>query len=463
MVRFTELGRMVLVFFLCFFLIGYVHGSASMFMIASFCLLILFVALFLAWYGLRGIRCHRTLPGSTIFSHDPLDTTIVLTEPTARWRMLEVYDTTTNLLTGQTTHRHMAVMPEGAHSLFVSAAGVRQQARRHGDTERIAEIADVMHFPLRGHYRLGPFRINSYDPFGLLYLQRAFRTTEEVIVYPHPLPMPEIALSGGLGPRQLSEVRPVGHVGESADFHGIRPYVQGDDLRRVHWKSTAHTGKLAVKEFEYHASGAVQVILDLDGRVQSGHDERSTLEAAITLGASVLHHALSTGNQAGLLTTGKTVVTLPQESGQRQLHRALEALALAKADGTVTLAQALASGEAAPSSGRCTTVVITSSVDTAIIGPLMRLRGRSAQVLLVLLNAQSFADAQVNPSVWQNSLPARTLQRLFLRHRTAKPARDESAHQALLHAAAAGGIDVYPVTATLPLHQVLQRIRTRFL
>ena len=109
----------------------------------------------------------------------------------------------------------------------------------------------------------------------------------------------------GMRGRQNTEIRQGGRAGESADFHGIRPYVQGDDLRRVHWKATAHTGKMAIKEFEYRYTGAVQVILDLQHGVHAGQRDYATLESSITLAASMLNHVISLGNQAGLFTTGK--------------------------------------------------------------------------------------------------------------------------------------------------------------
>jgi len=462
---FTDLGRVVVIFFLVFFLVGFVHGSPLMYMIALFCLAVICISSFLAWFSLRGLHIKRVLPGSTTFSGDPLDAKIILSEAIPHWRLLELFDQHTNLITGHTIHRRMAVMTEGARSGSTTVAGARQPAKRLPHNERQTEIHDTMRFAQRGHYRLGPLTVFSYDPFGLIYIKRDFRDTEEMVVYPHPLPMPEIVFTG-LGGRQTNEVRPVGHVGETADFHSIRPYTHGDDLRRVHWKSTAHTGKLAVKEYEFHSSGAVNLILDLQSGIHCGNNDFSTLEASITLAASMLNYVLGAGNQAGMLSTGEQVISLQPESGQRQMHRALEALALARDNGHTSLAQALASEEGTRS-GRCTTIVITPTTDKGIIGPLLTLRGRSAQVLLVLLNPRGFYQAEQdflksNRSIWSLAAQPINIKRglqSLTGHRQRIPA--ESDHQALKQAVAAAGIEFYPIDASIPIHQALQGIRTR--
>jgi len=320
-----------------------------------------------------------------------------------------------------------------------------------------------MRFARRGHYRLGPLLVTGHDPLGLCSLTRLVPAGLDVIVYPRPLPIPELVLGGGLG-RQNNEVRPIGHAGETADFHGIRPYVQGDDLRRVHWKATAHTNKLAIKEFEYRISGAVQVILDLQHGVHVGQRDFSTLETSVTLATSLLNHVLSTGNQAGMLATGAQLISLPSESGQRQLHRALEALALAKDDGVISVAQAI-SGSADGSSRRNTTIVITPATDTDIIGPLLTLRGRSAQVLLVLLDPAAYLEAEQEQqrkplnllTIATTPLDLKGLRNLV----GAKPPSTHEEHHTLMRAAAAAGIDVYPISPNVPLHQALQGIRMR--
>ncbi len=463
MVNLSSLGRLLSVFGVCFFVIGWVHASALMYMVALFCFVALFGGAYLAWRSLKKLSCRRQIMTATVFSGDPLEGSLFFTEQLSRWRMLEIYDQHTNQITGDTTRRRMALMTEREGVTVALVSGARQAVRFDLAGRRVTEVRDVIRFARRGFYHLGPLTIYGNDPFGLCYLARTFKAEHDIIVYPRPLPIPDLVLQGMRG-RQNTEIRPVGRAGESADFHGIRPYVQGDDLRRVHWKATAHTGKLAIKEFEYRFTGAVQVILDLQRGIHSGARDFSTLEAAITLAASVLNHVISKGNQAGLFATGGQLVSLAQESGQRQLHRALETLALAKDDGTISLAQALASDEAY-ATRRCTAIVITPTLDKAVISSLLSLHARSAQVLLVLFDPYSFYAAERAAHRPHNSLLSLARSPLTLKGLTGKtpplsPATHE-AHLELLHSATAAGIEVFPISANVPLHQALQGIRMR--
>jgi len=458
----SNLGRMVGLFGVCFFLIGYVHASSIMYMIALFCVAVLLAGVFFAWLSLRDISCDRQATGATVFSGDPLEGKVRLTERHSRWRLLEIHDQHVNRVSRHVTHRRMTLLTEAPPRNTAIVAGARQALRPEG-RGRVLEVRDMMRFARRGHYHLGPLIIRGHDPLGLCALTRTVSAELDVIVYPRPLSIPEMMLSGGAG-RQQNEVRSLGHAGDSADFHGIRPYVEGDDLRRVHWKATAHTGKLAIKEYAYRMSGAVQVVLDLQKALHVGEQDFSTLETSITLAASILNHVITAGNQAGMLATGAQLVSLPPESGQRQMHRALEALALAKDDGAIAIAQALAGSENM-ATRRCTTIVITPTADTGIIGPLMALRGHAGRVLLVLLDRASYLEAEQEARAPRNQLVALATAPIDLKGlrglitRTPAPTREE--HARLLHAAAAAGIDVFPISANIPLHQALQGIRMR--
>ncbi|HOF87070.1 MAG TPA: DUF58 domain-containing protein [Armatimonadota bacterium] len=463
MVVLTQLGRLVGLFALAFFLIGFVHSSLYMYMIALFCLAALVAGGVFAWLATRDLRCRRALPGAVTFSGDPLESRLHIIERRRRWRILDIFDHLINLTTGLERHRKMSVLMEGSQPRAL-ISGAREPLQPTLDGAREVVVRDALRFPRRGLYRLGPLTVHAYDPLGLVYLPSTLPGQHEVIVYPQPIPFPELML-GGAGGRQTMEVRPVGRAGESADFHGIRPYVQGDDLRRVHWKATAHTGKLAIKEYEYRHSGAVQVILDLQAGVYLGEGEYASLETAITLAASILDHVLQAGNQAGLFATGGNVTTLPPESGQRQRHRALEALALAKDDGPTGIAKALTSG-AIPLSRRCTTIVITPTVDTSVVGALLALRGRAAQVMLVLLDARTYHEVEQEANKPKNPLLALatapiTLSGLTGANGVRRSLPTSAEHRALLHAAAAAGIDVLPVSAHAPLHHVLHAMRMR--
>jgi len=98
------------------------------------------------------------------------------------------------------------------------------------------------------------------------------------------------------------------------------------------------------------------------------------------------------GNSLSLMSTGAEGFLLPMDRGEHQFHKALEHLAVAKADGPTDFASALASrlSEIPPAS---TVFAVTPSADPRLAHPLLMLRGAAAHVTTVLIAAHTFGDA----------------------------------------------------------------------
>ena len=140
----------------------------------------------------------------------------------------------------------------------------------------------------RGRYDVGPTVVELRDPFGIARRQVAAGPADEVVVYPRVVALGEgPPLAGHLGTGNDGPPRP----GPSGDeLANIREYVQGDDLRRVHWRSTAHRGRLMVRQEENRQRPEAVVLLD---RARDRHvvtAAASSFETMITAAASVLWH-----------------------------------------------------------------------------------------------------------------------------------------------------------------------------
>ncbi|MFO7631541.1 MAG: DUF58 domain-containing protein [Caldilinea sp.] len=182
----------------------------------------------------------------------------------------------------------------------------------------------------RGVFRLGPHHIEMGDPFGLFRATQRHTDFENVLIYPRVVQLPEVEL-----PRGGAD----GHTRWRRSLHGARPaasirdYAPGDSLRLVHWPTTAHRGRLTMKELEQEPSGDVWIVLDLDAAVQRGEGAESTLEYAIMLAASMAAEMASGADRraVGLLTaSGEEVITLAPQAGQAQLWAIMAALAPAR-------------------------------------------------------------------------------------------------------------------------------------
>jgi len=154
----------------------------------------------------------------------------------------------------------------------------------------------------RGRYTIGPVRIRLRDPFGLAERTRRYRTTDDVVVYPA---IESLAVGDGRGIRQGAEasaVRRAFHRGE--EFYTMRTYVVGDDLRHVHWPSTAHRGALMVRQHELPWTARAAVYLDCRAHLHRGTGPRGTFERGVSAAASLLIHLRDLRYDLRLITDG---------------------------------------------------------------------------------------------------------------------------------------------------------------
>lgn len=140
----------------------------------------------------------------------------------------------------------------------------------------------------RGQFTVGPATVRLRDPFGVAQRPVRFGHADEVIVYPPvwllPPTVPRIGRHGAAGDRS---VRPLSASGE---FANVREYIRGDDLRKVHWKSTAHRGKLMVKQDESSQRPEATLLVDLRRAAHRGSGATSTFEQALAAAASAAYH-----------------------------------------------------------------------------------------------------------------------------------------------------------------------------
>lgn len=126
-----------------------------------------------------------------------------------------------------------------------------------------ASSAQVLELPPqpRGIVRIGPATTVRSDPIGLLRREHAFDDVHDLYVHPRTVPVP--STSAGLI-RDLDGSPTTRLVDADMSFHAIREYAPGDSRRQVHWKSTAKTGRLMVRQYEESRRSRMAVVLGLD-------------------------------------------------------------------------------------------------------------------------------------------------------------------------------------------------------
>jgi uncharacterized protein (DUF58 family) len=237
---------------------------------------------------------------------------------------------------------------------------------------------------VRGEFNLGPVTVVSGDPFGLFHRQRKLDISGKVIVYPAITPLYSFArLPGELpGGSVQSQRAPF----STPNASGVRDYQPGDGLSRIHWLSSARQRRLMVKEFDLDPLSDVWLMLDLDDQVQAGSGPDSTEEWAVSVAASLASYFVGRQRQVGLVTQRHV---LAADRGERQLHKLLDTLAVARSDSSVPLEQLILSEDVRFERGT-TVVVITPSTDERWLATCSLLISRRVAVLAVLLEASTF-------------------------------------------------------------------------
>ncbi|MFZ4184661.1 DUF58 domain-containing protein [Streptomyces sp. R02] len=168
------------------------------------------------------------------------------------------------------------------------------------------EVSYRVRSDLRGRYPLGPLQLRLSDPFGMCELNRSFSSYDTLTVTPRVEALPPVRLSGESKGYGDGLQRSLALAGE--DDVIPRGYRYGDDLRRVHWRSTARYGELMVRREEQPQRARCTVLLDTRAVAYDGVGPDSPFEWAVSGTASVLVHMLERGFSVRLLTdTGDSV------------------------------------------------------------------------------------------------------------------------------------------------------------
>ena len=266
----------------------------------------------------------------------------------------------------------------GSRPRFV-LEGVRHGWRR--------QVGYQVRSDVRGRFELGPMRVRVSDPFGLVAVDRAFQTSVPLTVTPRTVPLPAIPLGGAW--TGSGDNRPRAFATGSAEDVTVREYRRGDDLRRVHWRSSARMGELMVRREEQPWQSRATLFLDNRAVAHRGRGVASSLETAVSAAASIAVHLGHRGFTVRLVTaTG-------EEAGGAWHLRDAEL-------SSRTLLEALAVVEAAPAprvdSAWLTehgtgglTVAVLGAVAVSDLPMLRRMQHHAGAALAIALDVDAWA------------------------------------------------------------------------
>jgi uncharacterized protein (DUF58 family) len=156
-----------------------------------------------------------------------------------------------------------------------------------------------------GHFKLGPIAGRFADPFGMAKATHHLGAPTEVVVWPETVPLNVSGISGLVSRR--SGFSP----SDASDDATLREYVPGDDLRRIHWPTTARRGTAFVRAAEGHMSTPVQLYVD-PYLINNNATKNWTLEHVGSLGCSLLE----AGHPVRVLGSSEMDFITCQETGR---------------------------------------------------------------------------------------------------------------------------------------------------
>ncbi|HHX41725.1 MAG TPA: DUF58 domain-containing protein [Armatimonadetes bacterium] len=382
------------------YLVSAILGSAQLYFMGTMLLGICIVAFFFAHFSLRGITVERTA-----------------TTPVARGDQVEVRVEVTNRdRLPKLFVRVRCPMPEWlrAEQETVAIAGLWP-----GQRSTVRVYARALK---RGRYALPPVEVVGADPLDLFQRLARFRAPQEVVVHPTPEAAPSLEL---LGDDLLGTVAPrrVMRPGHGLDFHGLREYRPGDDVRAIDWKATARLSRLITIEFEPTQVGDLVILLDNREKLQIGTGPNSTLERAISLAAGAAAAVLEGRGSVHLRALGDgAATTVSAAAGDMRVL--MDALAGIRAEeGSL---QALVPEDVR---GR-TVLLVTPSAGPEVVATVRQATAGGGQAVALLLDR----------AAWTEERPASGIGRYFRRDAAADG--DAESMAAMLHDAGARALVV---------------------
>lgn len=279
----------------------------------------------------------------------------------------------------------------------------------------------IHQFKRRGLFTLGPTRLLTGDPFGIYSLTLYDLQASSILVTPPQLPLShlQVAPGGWAGDRQ----RRIQSLEREISTAGVREYAPGDSLRRIHWRASAHSDSLIVRQLESAASTDWWIFVDLEAAVQAGTGQDSTLELSIVLAASLVNRALREHRRVGLALAGPKLILQEPRSGIAHRWSLMRTLSMAGA-GEHSLTQLLSlAGPMVTAS----LIVITPSSDPTWVAAIER-GYKHGGVTALLVDSLEFGRSVNTSTVFEaltrRGIPHTKIPRVLLEEAYSSSSRD---------------------------------------
>jgi uncharacterized protein (DUF58 family) len=268
---------------------------------------------------------------------------------------------------------------------FVDEVGALGRAVFEAGTIRPGETGDAEYQILcrpRGVYPVGPVTATVTDPLRLAKATSQIPAIDRLIVYPEVEDLVGFPMTRGRDPAMQAS-RPEFSQRGGEDFYTLREYVFGDDLRRVHWPSSAKKDELMIRQLETPWQSRALVILDIR---RSAYESEECFEKSVRGAASIIRHLAREGFDADLWAGGVGATSISQYSA------VMEQLAVVEREGQVDI-RAVASRLKAV--GRGGALVLVTGIPDSDLLEVQRLMSREYRTTVVMSASETSSSGEV--------------------------------------------------------------------
>jgi uncharacterized protein (DUF58 family) len=372
--RFPGTGRAYLVFALA--IIIYASGMATGFdmayKLATSLLIVIAISFVWSWWSTDRTFAKVERPATEASVGETITDTVTIETkgaPPTAW--VEVEDETD--------------IPGASIAEVVSMTGIMAQRK----------FSMKLQLKQRGEFSIGPLVIRTSDPFDLFPKITRFQGKQDLLVFPQVVDVPDFATPSALLAGDTSRRRRAYVL--SPEVSSIRDYAPGDSISRIHWPSTARSGKLMVKTFDQGSANELWVVMDQHADIQLGEGVDSTDECSATVAASAVHKYLGLQLPVGFKSSGSETVSFLPERGNGQRTQVFRHIARSKPTGQTPILGLLAEIEREVGRGS-SVVAITSSPDGDWVDALGAFQRRGVQTVVVTMDRSTWAPGEPSAS-----------------------------------------------------------------
>jgi uncharacterized protein (DUF58 family) len=290
--------------------------------------------------------------------------------------------------------KNNSTLPQKSGSRVIASLGARNQ-RTYISRTWITK---------RGSFSLGPTSVISWDPFGIFSRLRVIPAKDTLLVLPYTIEIPYFPFPKGILPGGKDIFQRTLDITPHAT--GVREYMPGDPMKRVHWPSTARQGRFIVKEYELDPQAEIWFFLDANksfhfsskktSQVEVEDDlvihrrtqiklPRDSFEYGISTISSLVKYFIRHQRSVGLISQSSKLTVIHADRGERQINRVLETLAFMRADGTLLLSGSLETfSRLLPMGSAC--FIVSPAITASLVISIEELIRRNLQPTLIYIS-----------------------------------------------------------------------------